>query len=227
MKFLSGFKQRLTEGLRRSQEFLSAELKSVFKSITHKNYTPTLSEGFELTLHTIVDGVQLPVQKSTGENQILSLSFVAAVSKLAREIRKERRAEGESADDAGTYPIVMDAAGNFTDLTQTTGSVTFPLEPSCLSVSSVAVPCGDIGDIFTAVGWTTAVCVDTAGQCNCELTVDEEGGLGAHPGRCGRSLGPGVPAADHDHIEGIPRACHGMDLAEQGRSVKTVSCETA
>lgn len=89
---------------------LDAELKSVFKSITHKNYTPTLSEGFELTLYTSVDGVQLPVPKSTGENQILSLSFVAAVSKLARETRRERRAEGESANDAGTYPIVMDAA---------------------------------------------------------------------------------------------------------------------
>jgi len=50
------------------------------------------------------------VQKAAGENQILSLSFVAAVSKLAREIRKERRAEGTSAHDAGTYPIVMDAA---------------------------------------------------------------------------------------------------------------------
>lgn len=89
---------------------LDEELKSVFRSITHKNYVPTLSEGFELTLHTNVDGVQLPVPKSTGENQILSLSFVAAVSKLAREIRKERRAEGQAAADAGTYPIVMDAA---------------------------------------------------------------------------------------------------------------------
>jgi DNA sulfur modification protein DndD len=54
--------------------------------------------------------VQLQVPKSTGENQILSLSFVAAVSKLAREIRKERRAEGEAPPDAGIYPIVMDAA---------------------------------------------------------------------------------------------------------------------
>jgi DNA sulfur modification protein DndD len=89
---------------------LDAELKSVFRSITHKNYTPTLSENFELTLHTSVDGVQLPVAKSTGENQILSLSFVAAVSKLAREIRTERHAEGSAAEDAGVYPIVMDAA---------------------------------------------------------------------------------------------------------------------
>lgn len=89
---------------------LDAELKAVFKSITHQAHVPTLSEGFELTLHKNVNGVELPVPKSTGENQILSLSFVAAVSKLAREIRQERRAEGAGAEDAGTFPIVMDAA---------------------------------------------------------------------------------------------------------------------
>nr|WP_255621933.1 AAA family ATPase [Tessaracoccus sp. OS52] len=94
----------------RMRQRLDAELKSVYKSITYKNYVPALSESFELALYTNVDGVQLPVGKSTGENQILSLSFVAAVSKLAREIRKERRTKGEAADDAGTYPIVMDAA---------------------------------------------------------------------------------------------------------------------
>ncbi|MCG7611531.1 MULTISPECIES: AAA family ATPase [Mycobacterium] len=89
---------------------LDAEVKEVFKGITFKPYVPTLNEGFELTLHQNVNGVELPVPKSTGENQILSLSFVAAVSKLAREIRKGGRAEGEAATDAGTYPIVMDAA---------------------------------------------------------------------------------------------------------------------
>lgn len=89
---------------------LDVELKAVFMSITHQNHVPSLSEGFELTLHKNVNGVELRVPKSTGENQILSLSFVAAVSKLAREIRKERRAEGQMPNDAGTYPIVMDAA---------------------------------------------------------------------------------------------------------------------
>lgn len=89
---------------------LDVEVKDVFKGITFKPYVPSLSEGFELTLHQNINGVELPVPKSTGENQILSLSFVAAVSKLAREIRKERRAEGAAATDAGTFPIVMDAA---------------------------------------------------------------------------------------------------------------------
>jgi len=89
---------------------LDAELKTVFGTITIKPYTPRLNEHFELGLFQIIDGVELAVPKSTGENQILSLSFVAAVSKLAREIRTERRAEGPSAEDAGMYPIVMDAA---------------------------------------------------------------------------------------------------------------------
>ncbi|SFP89553.1 DNA sulfur modification protein DndD [Geodermatophilus dictyosporus] len=89
---------------------LDRKLKDVFASISFKPYVPQLSERFELSLTQMVDGVELPVPKSTGENQILSLSFVAAVSELAREIRKGRRAEGESSEDAGAYPIVMDAA---------------------------------------------------------------------------------------------------------------------
>ncbi|MFC4605835.1 AAA family ATPase [Rhodococcus kronopolitis] len=89
---------------------LDAEVKAVFKAITFKPYVPTLNESFELTLHHTVNGVELPVPKSTGENQILSLSFVAAVSKLAREVHAERRAGATDAPDAGTFPIVMDAA---------------------------------------------------------------------------------------------------------------------
>ena len=89
---------------------LDAKLKDVFAKITIKRYVPSLSPEFELALYQDVNGVELAVPKSTGENQILSLSFVAAVSELAREIRAERRAEGELPGDAGTYPIVMDAA---------------------------------------------------------------------------------------------------------------------
>jgi DNA sulfur modification protein DndD len=89
---------------------LDAKLKDVFAKITIKRYVPRLSPEFELALYQDVNGIELAVPKSTGENQILSLSFVAAVSELAREIRGERRAEGELPSDAGTYPIVMDAA---------------------------------------------------------------------------------------------------------------------
>ena len=75
---------------------LDAELKAVFKSITHQNSRPDPQRGLRAdAAHQTSTACELPVPKSTGENQILSLSFVAAVSKLAREIRKERRAEGE------------------------------------------------------------------------------------------------------------------------------------
>ncbi len=78
-----------------------------------------------------------------------------------------------------TGSITLNADGTYTDNTRTTGSASFPLDPSCLSVSSVDVACSDIGSIFEAVGWSTSVCTDTTGQCNCELTVDEDGSLGA------------------------------------------------
>ncbi|TJY69479.1 hypothetical protein E4J89_11200 [Arthrobacter sp. CAU 1506] len=88
---------------------LDAKLKEIYSEITFKkSYIPTLSENFELSLYDEV--TNLPVGKSTGENQILSLSFVAAVSTLARESKELQDAEVSGAPDAGVYPIVMDAA---------------------------------------------------------------------------------------------------------------------
>ena len=58
----------------------------------------------------------LPVPKSTGENQILSLSFVAAVSELAREVAARQGDDEDLSEDAGRYPIVMDAAFGSLDL---------------------------------------------------------------------------------------------------------------
>lgn len=89
---------------------LDKMIKEMFLEITMKPYVPELFGDFELGLFKVVNGERLPVQKSTGENQILSLSFVAAVSRLAREVRSERDTEFSSSGDAGEYPIVMDAA---------------------------------------------------------------------------------------------------------------------
>jgi DNA sulfur modification protein DndD len=88
---------------------LDAKLKDVYRSISYKAYTPELNADFELTLYDNTDGSGLPVAKSAGENQVLSLAFVTAVSELAREIRVERQQEGGAVDD-GTFPIVVDAA---------------------------------------------------------------------------------------------------------------------
>jgi len=81
-----------------------------------------------------------------------------------------------SLQTTGTF--VANADGTFTDNTVTTGSATFPLAPNCLSISSVQGTCDRIGSIFMALGWTTSSCVDTNGQCNCSVTVNQQGGLG-------------------------------------------------
>lgn len=95
---------------------LDAKLKEVFSSITVKPYYPALTADFELGLYQDqADGSRLPVPKSTGENQILSLSFVAAVSQLAREVASQR-VGADSSPDSGTYPIVMDAAFGSLDI---------------------------------------------------------------------------------------------------------------
>lgn len=89
------------------QSRLDAKVKEVFAQITVKPYYPELTDDFELGLYQKhPDGTVLPVPKSTGENQILSLSFVAAVSQLAREVAQGR----DEGSDSGEYPIVMDAA---------------------------------------------------------------------------------------------------------------------
>lgn len=96
---------------------LDEKIRRVFEEITVKPYVPELSDDFELGLFQLVgNGDRLPVPKSTGENQILSLSFVAAVSQLAREVRVERHAQDGHDPDSGVYPLVMDAAFGSLDI---------------------------------------------------------------------------------------------------------------
>lgn len=78
-----------------------------------------------------------------------------------------------------TGSIVFNDDGTYVDNTTTTGSVSFPLEPSCLSVSSVSVTCDRAANIFVSVGWDNSVCTDTNGQCRCSLSTVQTGGLGA------------------------------------------------
>jgi hypothetical protein len=81
-----------------------------------------------------------------------------------------------SISTTGTF--VANADGTYTDNTRTTGSATFPVDASCLSISSVPVTCDKAGSVFSALGWTTTTCTDTNGKCNCTLGVDQAGGFG-------------------------------------------------
>jgi hypothetical protein len=79
---------------------------------------------------------------------------------------------------ATTGTFVAHADGTYTDDTRTTGSATFPIDASCLSISSVPVTCEKAGSVFSALGWTTTSCVETSGKCQCTLEVDQAGGIG-------------------------------------------------
>lgn len=71
------------------------------------------------------------------------------------------------------------ANGTYEDNTTTTGSMTFPLDASCLTITSVRVECSSIGVVFTALGWTASTCaIDAAGQCQCKVTAKQGGGMG-------------------------------------------------
>jgi non-reducing end alpha-L-arabinofuranosidase len=76
----------------------------------------------------------------------------------------------------GTWTVKSD--GSYKDATTTKGSMTFPLDPSCLSVSSVPVECGNMGAAFNTLGWNNTTCSETDGKCSCKAETNLVGGLG-------------------------------------------------
>ena len=87
---------------------LDKRIRETYRDITFKKTQPELSEAFELQLWEIDGDTKNPAARGTGENQILSLSFIGALASYARE-------QAEAGDSflgrQGTvFPIVMDAA---------------------------------------------------------------------------------------------------------------------
>lgn len=93
---------------------LDGRIKDTFRSISFKPREPELNEDFELRLWETEGANRSPAAKSTGENMILSLSFVGGLASLARD-QAASAAQGGGLEAllsgvGGTYPIVMDAA---------------------------------------------------------------------------------------------------------------------
>jgi hypothetical protein len=76
----------------------------------------------------------------------------------------------------GTWTANSD--GTYTDNTVTTGSISFPLAPACLSVSSVNVECSKAAGALSALGWNTTCSTDTAGHCSCTGSANQTAGIG-------------------------------------------------
>jgi len=102
--------ERLTEvRVRLDNQFRSSlekRVQEIFTSISFTPYVPKLSDRYELTLIENTAGQETTVAASTGENQILSLSFIGGIIDQVREWIQENALMGP---DTSTFPIVMDS----------------------------------------------------------------------------------------------------------------------
>ncbi|HBE53500.1 MAG TPA: ATP-binding protein, partial [Cyanobacteria bacterium UBA11369] len=102
--------ERLTEVKSRlDKQFrlqLEKRVQEIFSEISFTPYIPKLSDKYELTLIENTSGKDELVAASTGENQILSLSFIGGIIDGVRQWRQKNSLMGP---DSSTFPIVMDS----------------------------------------------------------------------------------------------------------------------
>lgn len=85
---------------------LEQRVQDIFSQISFTPYIPKLSDKYELTLVENTSGKESLVAASTGENQILSLSFIGGIIDGVREWSQQNTLMGP---DSSTFPIVMDS----------------------------------------------------------------------------------------------------------------------
>ena len=85
---------------------LEKRVQDIFSQISFTPYIPKLSDKYELTLVENTSGKEALVAASTGENQILSLSFIGGIIEGVREWSQKNTLIGP---DSSTFPIVMDS----------------------------------------------------------------------------------------------------------------------
>ncbi len=85
---------------------LEKRVQEIFSEISFTPYIPTISEKYELTLIENTSGLAMPVAASTGENQILSLSFISSIIDRVRDWSQNKML---MVADSSTFPIVMDS----------------------------------------------------------------------------------------------------------------------
>ncbi|MGK7897755.1 MAG: AAA family ATPase [Xenococcus sp. (in: cyanobacteria)] len=91
---------------RQFRKSLEQKVGEIFSSISFTPYIPKLDQNYELTLVENSSGNSIQVAASTGENQILSLSFIGGIINRVREWSQQKTLIGP---DSSTFPIVMDS----------------------------------------------------------------------------------------------------------------------
>jgi DNA sulfur modification protein DndD len=94
---------------RQEQQFrleLEQRIQQIFQTISVTPYLPKLTEKYELILVETTRGIETTVAASTGENQILSLSFIAGIIDKVRAWSEQKLL---AVPESNTFPIVMDS----------------------------------------------------------------------------------------------------------------------
>jgi DNA sulfur modification protein DndD len=113
------FKEILRLRTEEVREQLDRRIKDLYGTISFKAYVPVLDDRFRLDLRNAEGERSASVAKSTGENQILSLSFVGALAEHARDRYDEAQKDGSDgllSFQGGVYPVVMDSPFGSLDL---------------------------------------------------------------------------------------------------------------
>jgi len=85
---------------------LEQKVQEIFSFISFTPYIPQLSSDYKLSLVEDTSGIKTPVAASTGENQILSLSFIGGIIDRVKQWSEVNTLMGY---DSSTFPIVMDS----------------------------------------------------------------------------------------------------------------------
>jgi DNA sulfur modification protein DndD len=85
---------------------LEQRVQQIFQTISVTPYLPKITEKYELMLVENTRGVETTVAASTGENQILSLSFIGGIIDRVRTWSEQKLL---AVPESNTFPIVMDS----------------------------------------------------------------------------------------------------------------------
>lgn len=91
----------------RVRDWSDTLVKETFSEVANKDYEAEITDEFELRIRDQIEDKYLEVEKSRGERQIASLTFIASLTEIARE----RYLSNSDAEyfSGGIYPIVMDS----------------------------------------------------------------------------------------------------------------------
>jgi DNA sulfur modification protein DndD len=134
---------------------LDRRIRNVFSSVVKKRQVPTLTAGFDLLLQEEVEGQMVPKAMSTGEAQVLTLSFVGALADLARETYASSRVGPANPlvnAAGGIFPFVADAIfGTLDDAYRREVTRLLPqLAPQVLLFLSKAQSAGEVNEQLAA-----------------------------------------------------------------------------